>query len=381
MKTKALEASALALSTAALGRGCNDSQLVYESGKFYVHGLSGLQKALQNPRLVYDDETLAACLTLSLYELMECPAKGRNAYASHCKGILALVQRRGPRSHTFGLGRQLFLGMRLQGVCTRIPKWTGDRSNLLLWLQILYAMENHSPTYLAEPAWMQMPWAESAKRPFDRVVDCLAHAPEILKETDKLRHLRPMEQLVLANKVVSQCWDLDWALQKCYEELQLAAIGPLYWPTLSRNEDPTGVGGQGKLFPVAYEFPDVQTASTLMMYWASVVMLWSGLCNLYQLIDSIINHESTEERQSHDLPSLEHRTDFLSTAWHVCRSVEYCMQKEMMTLGTLVASTPLAIVLETLRDHPHCRREVAWMRAAMDQLRDRGLRFFEYVRL
>lgn len=190
-----------------------------------------------------------------------------------------------------------------------------------------------------------------------------------------------MDQLALANKLIRQCWDLDWTLQKCYEEIQLAATGPLYWSVLSRKDDQTHEAREGKLFPVAYQFPDAKIASTLMMYWASLVMLWSGLCHLYQHIDSIINDESTAERQDHDLPPLDHRADFLSMAWHVCRSVEYCMQKEMMTLGTLVVSTPLAITIGAIRDNPRCKREVAWMRTALGQVRDRGLRIFEYVQL
>lgn len=227
---------------------------------------------------------------------------------------------------------------------------------------------------------MEVPFKECPKRPIDRVADCLAQAPDILKEAGRLPHLNPMEQLELANKLVGQCWDLDWALQKCYEEIQLTADGPLYWPVLSRMENPTDMAGREKLFPVAYQFPNIKMASTLMMYWATLVVLWSGLSDLYRLIDSVINVDSAGKRQDHDLPLLEHRKDFFSIAWHVCRSVEYCLQKEMMAVGTFVVASPLAIVIGTLRDHPHCQREVAWMRAELGQVR-RGLRIFEHIRL
>lgn len=117
MNTKALETSSLALSTAALGRVYDDQSLIQESVKLYCRSLSELQKALSTPRLALEDETLATCLTLSVYELMECPAQGTQAYASHCKGLLALVRCRGPHAHASGFGRQLFLATRLQGVC------------------------------------------------------------------------------------------------------------------------------------------------------------------------------------------------------------------------------------------------------------------------
>lgn len=242
-------------------------------------------------------------------------------------------------------------------------------------------MEHHSPTYLADPVWMQVPFTECAKRPIDYVSDCLAQAPAIFKEADRFPHLDPMEKLELANKLVSRCWDLDWTLQRCYEELRLTADGPLYWSVLSRNDNTMDQANCEKLFPVAYQFPNVLTASTLMMYWATLVVLWSGLCDLYQVIDNVINAGSAGGRQDHGLPSLGHRRDFISAAWHVCRSVEYCMQEEMMAIGSFIVASPLALVIGILRDQPQCQQEVAWMRTVLGQVRGRGLRIFEHIRL
>lgn len=251
----------------------------------------------------------------------------------------------------------------------------------LLFGKIYYSMEHHTPTYLSDPIWMEVPFMKTGKRPADRIADCLAQAPIIFNQTDRLRQLQPMEQLELANKLASQCWDLDWSMQKCYEELRLLVDGPLYWSELSRSGSSMDDTDQTNLFPVAYRFPNIKVASTLMIYWATLVMLWSGLNNLYRLIDGVVNDEAEAERQELDLPSLEHRSDFLSMAWHVCRSVDYCMQKEMMTVGSLVVATPLAMVIGMLRDNPQCQREVSWMRAALIRARGRGLRILEHVRL
>jgi hypothetical protein len=65
----------LGISAAALGRLYNDTALINESLSLYTQGLRELQKALWNPALMYDDETFATCLSLSLYELMECPGE------------------------------------------------------------------------------------------------------------------------------------------------------------------------------------------------------------------------------------------------------------------------------------------------------------------
>lgn len=75
-----------------------------------------MQKALWGGSLIREDETLAACLVLSLYELLECPDNGADAYQNHCQGYLSLVKARGMDAHTDGIGHDLFVGVRLQGV-------------------------------------------------------------------------------------------------------------------------------------------------------------------------------------------------------------------------------------------------------------------------
>lgn len=66
--TKALDTAILALSTVNFGRVNNDQNLILESRRIYGQGLKDLQRALWNPKLMYKDETLAACMALGIYE-------------------------------------------------------------------------------------------------------------------------------------------------------------------------------------------------------------------------------------------------------------------------------------------------------------------------
>jgi hypothetical protein len=116
MRTPSLEASMSAISASVIGRMHNDHALVKESLKLYTIALHELQKALWNPKLMYDEETLAACLCLSLYEVIECPGDGYQAYYNHCKGCMRLVEARGIDRHLSGVAHELFLGFRAQGV-------------------------------------------------------------------------------------------------------------------------------------------------------------------------------------------------------------------------------------------------------------------------
>jgi hypothetical protein len=110
-----LEKAALALSAAVTGRCHNDAELLHESLRLYTQGLKGLQHALKS-RLVTDDETLATCLALSLYEIIEAPGESRRGFHNHTNGCLQLVKLRGIEAHQSSLGHRLFASLRAQGV-------------------------------------------------------------------------------------------------------------------------------------------------------------------------------------------------------------------------------------------------------------------------
>ena len=114
--TKALEVSSSAVCTAKLGRVHNDERLILESRALYVKALKHVQHALWDKSEMYKDETLAACMSLTMYELWECPGKSKEAYFSHYSGLSTLIRLRGPDAHTEGLAHYIFLTFRKQAV-------------------------------------------------------------------------------------------------------------------------------------------------------------------------------------------------------------------------------------------------------------------------
>lgn len=268
-------------------------------------------------------------------------------------------------------------------------------------------MEMRQPNFLSEPRWMEGPWKDSPKRLLDRLVDCLALAPGIFKQSDDFRNLRSRRLLESALDIARQCWQLDAALQSIYDDLERETPGPLYWSVLSEDDNPADDPEHGKVFPVAYQFPDLKMASTLMMYWAITVMLWSGMCGLYQFIatievdaldayclgypnclrepdsachcaDLIMTSAGSLRFDLSRLPPLGHRTDFLSPARNVCQAVEYCLKNSVLMGGAFVVSAPLNIVFDTVKHDTRFARETAWMRAALEKVQKRGLRILKY---
>ena len=116
IESLALETSITAFFAARVGRLHKDWDLVYKSRSKYVDGLAHLQRALNSPSTRLSDETLAACMALSFYELSDGPqAADENAYGTHYNGSMMLLQMRGPEAYGESvLGHALFLALRMQ---------------------------------------------------------------------------------------------------------------------------------------------------------------------------------------------------------------------------------------------------------------------------
>jgi hypothetical protein len=112
----------MAICTVGLGRQYNNPALVHESLKFYTQGLRELQKALWDPKLMHRDEICASCVTLIMYEVIECPDKNIVGWESHMKGCAKLFELKGASAFQSDFGHQLFLAWRIMEVRSRAPK-------------------------------------------------------------------------------------------------------------------------------------------------------------------------------------------------------------------------------------------------------------------
>lgn len=347
----ALDSSMLAICTARLGRIHNDQALVQTSLRLYTEGLRELQKALYDPVLMYNDETLGACMGLATYEIMECPAGTKYAYASHRSGCAKLIQLRGVGAHTSGLGHQMFVSFRLQ--------------------TIMDALEYHQPTYLSDKTWLTLPWKHNPKTRFDELLDIVSEAPAIFRRADDFESLDPQQKLNAACAVIEDCWKVDGTLQKFLKELETASLGPLYWPEPSKKSAIQDAE-EFTSFPAAYRFPDVQTGKTMVLYWAVLTMLWTGMTRLYYLVMAL-RQAGVSTPDSYELPPLEHRAEFITQVRNLLQSVEYMMQDKTLGLGPQSIVAPLSITVETIRDFPQYAREVTWAEEVLDEIRGRGL--------
>ena len=228
---------------------------------------------------------------------------------------------------------------------------------------------------------------------------------------DGLSSLSPDSLLFEALRRVEHCWKMDADLQQWHEELEHQNPGLLYWPEFAKLDNASDDPEQGKLFPVAFHFSSLRAAHISILYWTTLIVLWSGLTRLYRNI-SVILEKGTPG--SHDgfvhfnsahwsannfcscedpspmichkhfrmrkLPPLEHRADWPQyIASNICQSVEYCIQDEMMGLGPAAVSPSLVLVADRLRKEPgYWSRQLLWIEAVLARTYGRGIRVMKY---
>jgi hypothetical protein len=241
-------------------------------------------------------------------------------------------------------------------------------------------------TFLSEEAWMTIPFSETPKTPFHQMLDILLLSPELMDRAEQLgREQVPERKLRLCLEMVDTCWKLDERMEAFYSTLEYTISGQLYW----HSESSYGPLDQYP-FSTKLEFIDSGVGVTITLWWAALVLLWSGMCELYELIDTIMAQGQVMKGRLRpadtwpdfdaiacriQLRPLGHRSQFITPAQNVCRAVEFLMNDDI-SLAVLLA--PLSMIAQVLPAWPGFESEVQWARVALGKIRQRGVELARY---
>lgn len=112
-----MHAAPLACYLAWLSRRDEVPYLAHGGRQLYVRGIGEVVKGLRDADVAMKNETLTACISLAMYETIECPEASMRGYHAHVRGCLSLIERRGPEAHQEGSAYLLFMAIRMLGVC------------------------------------------------------------------------------------------------------------------------------------------------------------------------------------------------------------------------------------------------------------------------
>ncbi|KAF5582353.1 hypothetical protein FPANT_8564 [Fusarium pseudoanthophilum] len=364
-----MEYAVLALSTAVLEQ---DGELGHGRGqslKLYTRGLYELQRAIDDQKTRLDDQTLAACVLLGMFEFSECPGKTVSAYMRHYQGAMALLQFRGPEQHIGGLAHDVFQVLRMHTAFQGLA-------------------QDHS-TQLARLAWMNGPWLSKSKTMHDQLLDIFLQVSEPLSRARAVMISQPSQSSLSAGlKALSALLGLDGELTTWFESYQ-DTYPTLYWPEFSIASSSTDSEDMGRLYPVSFQFPSYHVAETMVLYWTVQILIHASTYSLYtRLTSSEFKNNARVEDEGlsakgigrASLAHIHHKIEISdlvlwpeTSARYICQSVEYFFRHEFRGMGAGVILPPLLVAKACLsRSARDFSREIAWIDEAIGRIQGNG---------
>ncbi|KAK3375657.1 hypothetical protein B0T24DRAFT_676581 [Lasiosphaeria ovina] len=371
--TPALEDTLLAVCTARLGRRSHPT-LIHESLRLYTKGLSEMRRDLaRNLSAGWSEQSLATCLALLMYEVVECPGGTPDGYLSHFNATMHILHTRGASAHTSGLGHSVFQILRIH----------------IMFQGIVQSKK----TFLALPEWRDIPWsaAPGSKTPFDTLLDILLDIPELSAQRERLQHIRnPHLFLATAVGTIRQGYMIENALDEWFVRFKATVPGALYHPELSKIDSLADNPDSGKLFPVAFRFPSFVIGQNVLYSWVAKLTLHAHLCFTYEILERSLGILDALGRSNfsctcdagaeplclrhftmHLLPPLGHRSQWpRETAYNICQSVEYFMENPVRALSPASVLPALAVVKGFWKHAPgNWSREILWTDSRLEIIR------------
>ncbi|KAK5043626.1 hypothetical protein LTR84_011340 [Exophiala bonariae] len=356
-----------ALSMVRLGRVLGSERIYSDGVAKYGRVLKDLQHILASDSLVMEEQNLASCMTLTIFEAMEPSVGSICGWASHVGGISRLFELRGPRLHVDGLGHQLFLGFRATAV--------------------IHALALRKPTYLGQSEWLTIPWNTQPKPEFHHLLDIMTQIPTFIDQAEQVHH-DPQSNLTRAQRLVllDQGWGLYLQLKDWYRQLESRHSDSLY------TEQPSSLSCPNPLptylediFPTFFNFQTFEVARMHLFYWTSLLLLYD---NILKIIPLSLSPEEINLATSTISPTTLPTTDraailgsAVDVAQRIARSMEFLLSEEKFSLseemhirGLLNTLFPLRTAIHVFSTVKQYRPE-AWCRAVFDGLAQRGYPF------
>jgi hypothetical protein len=194
--------------------------------------------------------------------------------------------------------------------------------------------------------------------------------PSIMEAFDTLiGSTRKIPERPVLVRLGQLCSSLSGQLQAWNEKLKEQVQGQLYWMTPSLAHSPADDPILGRIFPLAFHFPNLRIAQLLLLYWSMLILLYRTIQDIEKRLEWQIasatetNHSfglhsrDKSEYSSHSNPSNE---VIALLANNISQSLEYCYRTTNGTHGSQLASFPLWVAQSFYESQPDKSQELAW---------------------
>ena len=199
----------------------------------------------------------------------------------------------------------------------------------------------HQETFLSSPEWINRAWTGWPKTPYDEINDSLFHLANILQRFDAVaRDTDPSAQVAGFRKVIAEYEAVESTLQDIYEAFQQSVSGQLYWPALPQLTSPVDDSPSGRVFIVAFHFPNLFVAQVVATYWSATMTVHAHLMHSHALLAAVEAATGELEQSAASAEQAKARdVGWRRMAANLCQSGEYFMQPGMGSYGPLLALT------------------------------------------
>ncbi|PMD12332.1 hypothetical protein NA56DRAFT_756693 [Hyaloscypha hepaticicola] len=360
-----------ALCMAQIGLWNEKPDLVKDSHRLYGWALRGLREALSHPKSEAPEATLATTLLLSTYELFSSSSENGQGWVSHVRGGSWILR---------SIDRNVFSSPVGSLLCPRIRT-----------IHILESIQSRKTSPLTGLHFNSS--VENGTIDINgQLQDLMIQIPGLLETFDSLAlaQLHEISRRTALPSLLQRCSRLEVQLLAWCEVLREQVSGPLYSSIDPVAQNPIDSSGT-RTFPRAFQFPSLNIAQLLLLYWSALIILYRTIQDIDKRITEIqvktgkrrnlSNSPLQDSDFESDLGFSQHPNHSISSTVHIaslankiCQSFEYCYKGTNGTFGIQSTVFPRWVATDFYASIPEYHREWAWCQE-VDNLTAPGSRF------
>ena len=255
---------------------------------------------------------------------------------------------------------------------------------------MIQSIQHRKSSFLVSEEWKSIPWAETPKDVYQKLVDLGLALAVLLEEIDNADLLSPNANIPSLVTFLQRLTRMDGDMDMWYQEFVENNQKPIYWlaqaKTTSSSSTRWHLGDpSAPSKSPAFEFRSLRLACFTTTYWALRTILSNTVaitCGALLSADSLPQTGSWTSndlrRNAHQLLGKHGSAARLELAINIMRSMPYTLDDSMGLLGAQKSLFALRTALFSLRRHPG--EELRWCHTMYQQISSKkGLRYAKEI--
>lgn len=320
--------------------------LIQPSMSYYSRASQALRKVMAEPNPKFSMEIFAVTMTLSGFELLLGDVSDqRRSWMHHVEGAISYLNTLPPSSYS-------------DFACSHVS------FHFLESLCIFDALGARRPSSFSPSKWWQISVDKYGDEIYGALLRLMTMLPAILEQCDQTATLPEDAYMVESCKALfASCSWLEIQFAAWYDNTRQQLAGFKLVETVLIK---------GMKSDMDIEFPTLYIARLYLLYWSSMVLLFSSMAMLQDKLSSTLRLTTIARLRSQKLMSYSSQTH--TFALNVRYSIHYCLKPRHGIVGKCFVLLPLWIAKNALKDCGDMEAK-AWCDGVLEGIGHRNLSF------